>query len=119
MEEFKTGDLVFGMLNFSAPGNAYTEYAIGKIAHLSKIPEGTSFDEAAGATLAALTALQSLRNHVKAGDKVLIHAGAGGVGHYAIQIAKPSPDISDEAISLAKEKNIDLSFYLVEANGQI
>jgi NADPH:quinone reductase-like Zn-dependent oxidoreductase len=53
-------------------------------------PKNITHEEAAGATLAALTAWQALVNicRIKKGDKVLIHAAAGGVGHYAVQIAK-------------------------------
>jgi NADPH:quinone reductase-like Zn-dependent oxidoreductase len=86
---FKIGDEVFGMVNFLGSGKAYAEYVAAPAEHLSLKPKGTSFNEAAGATLAALTALQAINaGKVKAGDKVLIHGASGGVGHYAVQIAK-------------------------------
>jgi 2-desacetyl-2-hydroxyethyl bacteriochlorophyllide A dehydrogenase len=85
---FKKGDRVFGMVNFPGVGKAYAEYVSAPEDHMALIPENTSFEEAAAATLAALTALQILDGRIKEGDKVLIHGGSGGVGHYAVQIAK-------------------------------
>ncbi|MDT0622507.1 NADP-dependent oxidoreductase [Croceitalea vernalis] len=88
VSKFKIGDKVFGMVNFVGRGSAYAEYVAAPENHLAKIPDGVSFEDAAATTLAALTALQVLQPRVKEGDKVLIHAGSGGVGHFAIQIAK-------------------------------
>jgi 2-desacetyl-2-hydroxyethyl bacteriochlorophyllide A dehydrogenase len=88
VNQFNIGDHVFGMVNFPGKGNAYAEYVLSPENHLAKMPDGISFKEAAATTLAALTALQALETRVKKGDKVLIHAGSGGVGHFAIQIAK-------------------------------
>ncbi|MET0634676.1 MAG: NADP-dependent oxidoreductase [Chitinophagaceae bacterium] len=87
---FKKGDAVFGMVNFPGHGRAYAEYVAAPAAHLALKPADISFEEAAAATLAALTAWQVLVDHagIKAGNRVLIHAAAGGVGHYAVQIAK-------------------------------
>jgi NADPH:quinone reductase-like Zn-dependent oxidoreductase len=82
------GDKVFGMVNFTGQGKAYAEFVAAPAGQLAKMPEGCSFEDAAATTLAALTALQVLRGRVKAGDRVLIHAGSGGVGHFAIPIAK-------------------------------
>lgn len=86
--QFQVGDRVFGLVNFFGAGKGYAEYVAAPASHLAKIPENTSFEAAAASTLAALTALQVLQNKVKKGDQVLIHAGSGGVGHFAIQIAK-------------------------------
>lgn len=87
---FKKGDEVFGMINFPGHGKAYAEYVIAPANQLALKPVNTSHDEAAAACLAALTAFQNLTEHYKVakGERVLIHAGSGGVGHYAIQIAK-------------------------------
>lgn len=87
---FKKGDDVFGLVNFYGHGKAYAEYVVAPESHLALKPDNVSHEEAAAATLAALTAWQSLVTYakVKAGDKVLIHAAAGGVGHFAVQIAK-------------------------------
>ncbi|MGC4041615.1 MAG: NADP-dependent oxidoreductase [Flavobacterium sp.] len=86
--EFKAGDEVFGMVNFPGHGNAYAEYVAAPANQLALKPKNVSHEEAAAATLAALTAYQFLNKRVKSGDKVLIHAASGGVGHYAVQIAK-------------------------------
>jgi NADPH:quinone reductase-like Zn-dependent oxidoreductase len=87
---FKKGDEVFGMINFPGHGKAYAEYVSAPESHLSFKPANITHEEAAAASLAALTAWQILKE--KAGiiphDKVLIHAAAGGVGHYAVQMAK-------------------------------
>ena len=88
VSQFVAGDSVFGMVNFPGQGRAYAEYAVAPESQLAKIPTNISFEEAAATTLAALTALQVLQSQVKHGDRVLIHAGSGGVGHFAIQIAK-------------------------------
>jgi len=85
---FKIGDEVFGMVNFPGHGNAYAEYVAAPTDQLALKPKNVSHEEAAAATLAALTAYQFLKNRIKPGDKVLIHAASGGVGHYAVQIAK-------------------------------
>lgn len=88
--DFKIGDAVFGMANFPGKGNAYAEFVAVPSIHLALKPTNISHQEAASATLAALTAWQTLvkKGNVKKGDKVLIHAASGGVGHYVTQIAK-------------------------------
>jgi NADPH:quinone reductase-like Zn-dependent oxidoreductase len=88
--EFKNGDEVFGMINFPGHGKAYAEYVASPASHVALKPSNISHEAAAAATLAALTAWQSLVTHakLKKGQKVLIHAAAGGVGHYAVQMAK-------------------------------
>jgi NADPH:quinone reductase-like Zn-dependent oxidoreductase len=87
--DLKTGDNVFGMVNFIGHGKAYAEYIAVPSGQLSLKPENISHEEAAGATLAALTALQALKTlNITNGQKILIHGAAGGVGHYAVQLAK-------------------------------
>lgn len=86
--DFKIGDEVFGMVNFPEIGNAYAEYVAVPSSHLTLKPTNVSHQEASTATLAALTAWQVLSGNIKKGDKVLILGASGGVGHYAIQIAK-------------------------------
>ena len=87
---FKEGDEVFGMVNFPGQGKAYAEYVAAPAIQLAHKPANISHEEAAAATLAALTAWQSLfkHYHVTEGQRVLIHAASGGVGHYAVQMAK-------------------------------
>ncbi|NNK58107.1 MAG: NADP-dependent oxidoreductase [Desulfofustis sp.] len=101
---FEVGDKVFGMVNFPGHGKGYAEYVAAPAGHLAKMPDNTTFEEAAATTLAALTALQVLRPRVKAGDRILIHAGSGGVGHYAIQIAK---QLGATVITTSSAKNRD------------
>jgi len=87
--EFKIGDRVFARPETTNRGT-YAEYTVVDSHLLARIPENVSFEEAACVPLAGLTAWQCLFDfgQVKSGDKVLIHAGAGGVGSFAIQFAK-------------------------------
>ncbi|WP_042461500.1 NADP-dependent oxidoreductase [Neobacillus dielmonensis] len=86
---FREGDRVFVRPETTAQGT-YAEYIVTQEHLLAKIPDNISFEEAAAVPLAGLTAYQCLVNfaQLKAGDKVLIHAGSGGVGSLGIQIAK-------------------------------
>ncbi|MCF0056319.1 NADP-dependent oxidoreductase [Dyadobacter sp. CY356] len=114
---FNVGDEVFGMVNFPGVGNAYAEYVAAPADHLALKPADISHDEAAAATLAALTALQVFTDAgVKKGDRVLIHAASGGVGHYAVQLAKhlgayvigtSSAANRDFVLSLGADEHID------------
>jgi len=89
VENFNIGDRVFARPQTSANGT-YAEYVATEENLLAKIPNNISFEEAASIPLATLTAWQCLVDigNLKQGEKVLIHAGAGGVGSMAIQIAK-------------------------------
>jgi NADPH:quinone reductase-like Zn-dependent oxidoreductase len=182
----KVGDEVFGMVNFFGQGNAYAEYVAAPATHLSLLPKEVSFTEGAAVAMVGATAYQALVDvaKVKQGDKVLVHAASGGVGHMAVQIAKaygayvigtsstknkdfvlsmgadehldyttdvlkeaisdvdividtiqgktlvesvavvrsggvivtlPSPEISDEALVLAKDKGVTIAFMMVES----
>lgn len=86
---FKPGDEVFGHPDSKVVGT-FAEYIAVAEADLALKPESLSMEEAASVPLVALTAWQALfeRARVKAGDKVFIQAGSGGVGVYAIQLAK-------------------------------
>ncbi len=88
--EFKIGEEVFGMVNFVGHGKAYAEYVAAPIAHLALKPKNITHIEAAASTMAALTAWQAFDSYgkLRSGDRVLIHATSGGVGHFAVQIAK-------------------------------
>lgn len=83
------GDLVYGMINDFA-GRAYAEYAAVDCQQLAKAPGSIELATAAAVPLAAQTALQALRDDaaLKAGQKVLINGASGGVGVFAVQIAK-------------------------------
>ena len=102
--DFEIGNKVFGMVNFPGHGKAYAEYVAAPVAHLAKLPSNAKFEEGAATTLAALTALQVLKPRVKKGDRILIHAGSGGVGHFAIQIAK---NIGATVVTTSSGKNRD------------
>lgn len=86
---FKKGDEVFAYLNLRRAG-AYAQYALVKEDEVAAKPKKTNFEEAAAVPLAALTAWQGLVEIAKleSGQTVLIHGGSGGVGSFAIQIAK-------------------------------
>lgn len=87
--KFKVGDAVFGMLEFPSHAKAYAEYVVTNPKYLALKPDNVTF-EAAATTLAALTAYQGIIHtlNVQEGERVLIHAASGGVGHYAVQIAR-------------------------------
>ncbi len=118
VKSFQLGNQVFGMVNFIGSGNAYAEYVSVPTNQLAIKPKNISHEEASGATLAALTAWQALvtNGEIKKDSKVLIHAGAGGVGHFAVQIAKhlgayvfatSSAKNKDFILSLGADKHID------------
>jgi NADPH:quinone reductase-like Zn-dependent oxidoreductase len=85
VKQFQPGDEVFGMVKGS-----FAEYACAPESALALKPVNTSFDEAAAIPMAAITALQGLRDEgqIRAGQKVLINGASGGVGTFAVQIAK-------------------------------
>lgn len=89
VENFAPGDEVFAMLDLSRPA-AYAEYAAVKTGEAAAKPPALDYARAAAVPLAALTAWQCLFDiaGVQAGQKVLIHAAAGGVGHFAVQLAR-------------------------------
>ncbi len=90
VQTLQPGDAVFGLVNFFGAGRAYAEYVAVPAHQLARKPAAVSYEVAAATTLAALTAWQALgqHGHVQPGSRVLIHGGAGGVGHFAIQLAK-------------------------------
>src|ERR687894_1430792 len=87
---FAVGDAVFGMPWFPRQAGAYAEFVTAPSRHFAHPPAGLSEVGAAGLPLAGLTAWQALVDiaGVQAGQRVLVHAAAGGVGHLAVQIAK-------------------------------
>jgi NADPH:quinone reductase-like Zn-dependent oxidoreductase len=88
VSKFKKGTEVYAMLDREHGG--YAEYVIVKEQDLAAKPENLNFIEAAAVPLAAVTAWQGLFDHggLRSGQHVLIHGGAGGVGHMAVQCAK-------------------------------
>src|SRR5436190_9387073 len=87
---FASGDRVFGMPWFPRLAQAYAEYVTAPSRHFARTPDALDDEHAGGLPLAGLTAWQALVDTagVGDGDRVLIHAAAGGVGHLAAQIAK-------------------------------
>jgi NADPH:quinone reductase-like Zn-dependent oxidoreductase len=98
---FKPGDEVFGLCVGS-----FAEYACTLEGRLAAKPANISFDEAAAVPLAALTALQAIRDHghIERGQKVLIDGASGGVGSFAIQIAKA---FGGDVTAVCSTQNVD------------
>lgn len=86
---FPVGTAVYGMAAFPRTGGSYAEYVVAPSLSLAVKPSSLSHVEAAGVPLAALTAwglvVETARAHE--GQRILIHAGSGGVGHFAVQLA--------------------------------
>ncbi|BAJ30538.1 NADP-dependent oxidoreductase [Kitasatospora setae] len=87
---FAPGDEVFGMLPYPHGVGSHAEYAVGPARAFVRRPDAVDVVQAGALPLAALTAWQALVDtaRVRPGDRVLVHAAAGGVGHLAVQIAK-------------------------------
>jgi NADPH:quinone reductase-like Zn-dependent oxidoreductase len=100
--QFKPGDEVFGGCN-----GAFAEYVCARESKLAIKPSKVSFEEAASTPVAGLTALQGLRDkaQLQPGQRVLINGAAGGVGTFAIQIAKT---LGGEVTGVCSTRNVDL-----------
>ncbi len=100
--EWKIGDQVYGVV----PGAA-AEYGAAREDKIALKPSNATFEEAAAMPIAAVTALQAVRDkaHVQAGQKVLVNGASGGVGTFAVQIAKA---LGAEVTAVTSTKNIDL-----------
>jgi NADPH:quinone reductase-like Zn-dependent oxidoreductase len=87
---FRPGDEVYGMPRFPWQAGAYADYVTAPSRHFARKPAGLSHVEAAALPLGGLTAWQALVDtaDVQPGQRVLVHAAAGGVGHLAVQVAK-------------------------------
>lgn len=90
VRDFKVGDEVFAMQTALGNMGAYAEYICVSASAVAHKPDGISHAEAAAVPVAGLTALQGLRNlaHVQGGDRVTVIGASGGVGHYAVQVAR-------------------------------
>jgi len=88
VREFRVGQMVFGSV--ADESGSYAEYALAPVSHLAEKPREIDHIQAAAIPVPAMTAWQALFDEakLKAGQKVLIHAAAGGVGSFAVQFAK-------------------------------
>jgi NADPH:quinone reductase-like Zn-dependent oxidoreductase len=118
VKNFNIGDEVFAMVRFPQSGKVYAEYAAVPASQLALKPADVTHEEAAAACLAALTAWQALTINYKLnpGERILVHAASGGVGHYAVQMAKylgayvigtSSAANKDFVLSLGADEHID------------
>lgn len=106
VKQFKPGDAVFGDI-YPYGGGAFADYvSVPERAVLLK-PDNLTFEEAAAVPVGALTALQGLRDHgrIQPGQKVLIHGASGGVGTFAVQIAK---SFDTEVTGVCSTGNLEL-----------
>jgi len=100
--QFTPGDAVFGVCR-----GAFAEYACASTSQLARKPNNVTFEQAASVAIAALTALQGLRDkgQIQPGQKVLINGAAGGVGTFAVQIAK---SFGAEVTGVCSTRNVDM-----------
>ncbi len=100
--QFKAGDAVFG-----ACRGAFAEYACARERALARKPDRVTFEQAATVPIAGLTALQGLRDkgNIRAGAKVLINGAAGGVGTFAVPIAK---SFGAEVTGVCSTRNVEM-----------
>lgn len=105
VKNYKPGDEIIGSLQWDKQ-SAYADYVATKEEYITHKPKNLSLQESAGIPLASLTAWQALFDHGKleAGQKAVIHAGAGGVGLFALQFAKWKGAYT---IVTSSERNID------------
>ena len=104
--QFQVGDEVFGVTGFE--GNGFAEYVCTPEERLALKPANLSFEDAAAVPIAAVTALQGLRDwgRIQPGHKVLIEGASGGVGTFAVQIAK---ELGAEVTAVCSTRNVDIA----------
>ena len=106
VKQFRTGDEVFGTKGFA--GGGFAEYVCAVENELALKPANISFEEAAAVPVAAVTALLGLRDkgQIQPGQKVVIDGASGGVGTFAIQIAK---SFGAEVTAVCSTRNLDIA----------
>jgi NADPH:quinone reductase-like Zn-dependent oxidoreductase len=104
VKQFQPGDEVFGVTGFA--GGGFAEYACAIENKLALKPANCSFEDAAAVPIAAITALQGLRDkgRIQPGQKVLVDGASGGVGTFAVQIAK---SFGAEVTAVCSTRNVD------------
>ena len=104
VKQFQPGDEVFGVTGFA--GGGFAEYACVIEDKLALKPANSSFEDAAAVPIAAITALQGLRDkgRIQPGHKVLVDGASGGVGTFAVQIAK---SFGAEVTAVCSTRNVD------------
>jgi len=107
VKQLRTGDAVFGDV-FGLGSGSFAEYVSVPESALARKPSSVSFEEAAAVPVAAVTALQGLRDkgHIQSGQKVLINGASGGVGTFAIQIAKA---FGAEVTAVCSTRNLEMA----------
>jgi NADPH:quinone reductase-like Zn-dependent oxidoreductase len=107
VKQFKPGDEVFGYLPSATGRGTFTEYVCAKENLITLKPANLTFEQAAAVPVAAMTALQCLRDkgNIQPGQKVLINGASGGVGTFAVQIAKA---FGAEVTAVCSTRNLDM-----------
>jgi NADPH:quinone reductase-like Zn-dependent oxidoreductase len=107
VKQFTLGDEVFGYLPSVTGRGTFAEYVCAREKYLSLKPANLSFEQAAAVPLAAITALQGLRNkgNIQPGQNVLINGASGGVGTFAVQIAKA---FGAEVTAVCSTRNLEM-----------
>ena len=107
VRQFQPGDEVFGYLPSATGRGTFAEYVCAKENAITLKPANLTFEQAAAVPLAAMTALQGLRDkgNIQPGQKVLIHGASGGVGTFAVQIAKA---FGAEVTAVCSTRNLEM-----------
>lgn len=107
VKQFKPGDEVFGYLPSATGRGTFTEYVCAQENLITLKPANLTFEQAAAVPVAAMTALQGLRDNgnIQPGQKVLINGASGGVGTFAVQIAK---SFGAEVTAVCSMRNLEM-----------
>ena len=107
VKQFKPGDEVFGFLPSSTGRGTLAEFVCAGEDLITLKPANLTFEQSAAVPLAAMTALQALRDYgsIQPGQKVLIHGASGGVGTFAVQIAKA---MGAEVTAVCSTRNLEM-----------
>ena len=107
VKQFKPGDEVFGFLPSSTGRGTFAEFVCAREDHITLKPANLTFEHAAAVPLAAMTALQALRDsgNIRPGQKILINGASGGVGTFAVQIAKA---FGAEVTAVCSTRNLEM-----------